>query len=224
METRICIICNNEKLLTLDNFPQGKNKRNGIEYPYWYKYCKSCNNKKSLTKNQQYKSRNRQKLADTQRNYHKINKENDSLTKKKWYQENSDSVKLRVKNNLRIRREKDPSFKLKERVSLMIRHCINKNRESVNKYLPYSLDELKQHIEKQFEPWMTWNNWGKYNVNTWNDNDQTTWKWNLDHIVPQSTFKYISMQDEDFKKCWALENLRPLSAKQNIIDGDRGWK
>jgi hypothetical protein len=27
------------------------------------------------------------------------------------------------------------------------------------------------------------------------------------------------MDDENFKKCWALENLRPYSAKQNIIDG-----
>lgn len=27
------------------------------------------------------------------------------------------------------------------------------------------------------------------------------------------------MKDEDFKKCWALSNLRPLCAKQNLIDG-----
>lgn len=24
-------------------------------------------------------------------------------------------------------------------------------------------DEFKQHLEKQFEPWMTWNNRGLYN-------------------------------------------------------------
>lgn len=29
------------------------------------------------------------------------------------------------------------------------------------------------------------------------------------------------MEDEEFKKCWALSNLRPYSAKQNIIDGAR---
>jgi hypothetical protein len=27
------------------------------------------------------------------------------------------------------------------------------------------------------------------------------------------------MEDDNFKKCWALNNLRPLSAKQNILDG-----
>jgi len=27
------------------------------------------------------------------------------------------------------------------------------------------------------------------------------------------------MENEAFKECWALTNLRPYSAKQNIIDG-----
>jgi hypothetical protein len=43
--------------------------------------------------------------------------------------------------------------------------------------------------------------------------------WNLDHIIPNSEFKYISIQDDEFKKCWSLSNLRPLSAKQNVLDG-----
>jgi len=28
-----------------------------------------------------------------------------------------------------------------------------------------------------------------------------------------------SMEDENFKKCWSLDNLRPLNSKQNILDG-----
>jgi len=66
---------------------------------------------------------------------------------------------------------------------------------------------------------MTWNNQGVYNKNMWNDNDSSTWTWQIDHIIPHFTFKYISIEDENFKKCWALENLRPLSAKQNLLDG-----
>lgn len=27
------------------------------------------------------------------------------------------------------------------------------------------------------------------------------------------------MNEENFKKCWALSNLRPYSAKQNLLDG-----
>ena len=33
------------------------------------------------------------------------------------------------------------------------------------------------------------------------------------------TISYSSMEDLEFQKCWALENLRPLSAKQNQLDG-----
>ena len=66
---------------------------------------------------------------------------------------------------------------------------------------------------------MIWNNWAIYDPNTWDDNDQSTWTWNLDHIIPQSDLPYDSMEHPNFKKCWALDNLRPYSAKQNIFDG-----
>ena len=65
---------------------------------------------------------------------------------------------------------------------------------------------------------MTWDNYGNYNSISWNDNDTSTWTWSLDHIIPQSEFHYSSMQEENFSKCWSLENLRPYSAKQNLLD------
>ena len=67
---------------------------------------------------------------------------------------------------------------------------------------------------------MNWNNWGKYNPKTWDDNDSSTWTWQIDHIIPVSHFKYNCESDEEFKKCWSLDNLRPYSAKQNIIEQD----
>ena len=81
------------------------------------------------------------------------------------------------------------------------------------------MQELKEHLEAQFEPWMNWSNWGRYHKNKWNDNDPATWTWQLDHIIPQYKLPYISMGDDNFKKCWALSNLRPHSAKQNLLDG-----
>lgn len=66
---------------------------------------------------------------------------------------------------------------------------------------------------------MNWNNHGKYDSKTWDDNDSSTWTWQLDHIIPHSDLPYQSMTDENFLKCWALDNLRPLSSKQNLIDG-----
>ena len=65
---------------------------------------------------------------------------------------------------------------------------------------------------------MNWNNHGLYRKNIWDDNDPLTWTWQLDHIIPHSVLPYKSMEDENFKKAWALSNLRPLSAKQNLLD------
>ena len=38
----------------------------------------------------------------------------------------------------------------------------------------------------------------------------------LDHIDAHINFLYITMNCQEFKDCWALSNLRPLSAKQNV--------
>ena len=72
-------------------------------------------------------------------------------------------------------------------------------------FLGYSIDDLKNHLQKQFDHKMTWDNYGIY--------------WHIDHIIPQSCLPYQSMSDDNFKKCWSLSNLRPLDAKTNILDG-----
>ena len=105
-------------------------------------------------------------------------------------------------------------------ISTTIRASINKSGESILKYLPYSIEELKTHLENQFESWMNWNNHGIYS-NSWDDNDEATWTWQIDHIIPHSKLRYDSMSHPNFKKCWSLENLRPLSSKQNNLDQDK---
>lgn len=52
---------------------------------------------------------------------------------------------------------------------------------------------------------LNWNNYGIY--------------WHMDHIIPQSYLPYVSMTEENFKRCWALNNLQPLEAKLNMMDG-----
>ena len=44
--------------------------------------------------------------------------------------------------------------------------------------------------------------------------DKKTWQ--IDHIISQSKLPYTSMSDDNFNKCWALENLQPLEAIANI--------
>jgi hypothetical protein len=88
-----------------------------------------------------------------------------------------------------------------------------------NQNLPYKTSVLRAHIESLFEPWMNWDNLGRYSARKWDDNDPKTWKWQVDHIIPYSELPYVSKDDDNFKKCWALENIRPYCAKKNCLEG-----
>jgi len=137
---------------------------------------------------------------------------NKSLIRKK-YQNNKESLKY--KNNI--------YFKLRKIISKSVSGALKNNysskyNKSILKYLPYTIMDLKIHLESLFEPWMNWNNHGVYNINTWDDSDSSTWTWQIDHIEPHKNFKYLDMECDEFKKCWSLNNLRPLSSKQNNID------
>lgn len=146
-------------------------------------------------------------------------KDKTKISNKLYFLKNRDYLLARRRLYTKIRYKQDINYKLRILFNSRINRSINKNNKSIIKYLPYSFIELKKHIEFQFEPWMNWNNYGKYNKNTWDDNNILTWTWNIDHIIPHSIFKYTNMSDENFKKCWALDNLRPYSAKQNLLDG-----
>lgn len=130
-----------------------------------------------------------------------------------------ESRKLRGKI-ARLKIKTDPVRRLRLQMSKNIHAAIKFGKKfSIMDHLPYSIEELKNHLEKQFEPWMSWSNWGVYNSKTWDDNDSSTWTWQIDHIVPQVALPYSSPDDANFRKCWNLSNLRPLSAKRNILDG-----
>lgn len=123
-----------------------------------------------------------------------------------------------------LRKERDLSFKTRRQTSQFFsvmgrKRNLSKYGKSIWKFLPYTQEEFNKHIESQFEDWMTWENRGKFDKNSWIDNDPLTWKWQVDHIIPQSTFDFKEFGDEEWLKCQDLSNLRPLSAKQNIHDG-----
>ena len=185
---KICSKCN--KLLELFEFAKRKYS-NGK--PYLSSVCKDC-------------------LRISAREYAKSHREERKAYQKQYTINNPSYKKLYILNNRdkirkkeRERRATDVNFKLRKNVSRAINRAITKNSNSILKYLPYSILELKAHLENQFDNNMTWENYGSY--------------WHIDHIIPQSIFKYNSMEDEAFRNCWALNNLRPLEAKQNMMDG-----
>lgn len=231
---KICKICGKEKLFSEFYI---RSKINGVN-----KYrteCKICcgirannyvkNNieKVKINKRNYFKKKyaiNKEIILQKYRNRYHNHIEEERIRRKKYSQINKEKIKTKRARRLAIKRKNDPIFKLKENISRSIRRLLKKNMsskmgKSFIKYVSYTIIELKQYLSSIFEPWMNWSNWGRYDPKTWNDNDQSTWVWQLDHIIPQSKLPYSSMEDDNFKKCWALNNLRPLSAKQNFFDG-----
>ena len=79
-------------------------------------------------------------------------------------------------------------------------------------YFDFTIDEFREHFELLFTKVMKWENMGL---------------WHIDHLRPKASFNQEQLADptsEDFKKCWALENLQPLWAKDNLKKGAKEMK
>lgn len=91
--------------------------------------------------------------------------------------------------------------------------CALKNNQKSARTLELlgcSLDELKVHLEQQFEPGMSWNNQGE---------------WHIDHIVPCSRFDLSNPIHQ--RICFNYRNLQPLWANENSAKRDElpeGWE
>jgi len=70
----------------------------------------------------------------------------------------------------------------------------------------YTEKDLCEHMEANWEPWMNWLNHSKKTKGP---------RWEMDHIVPRSKLPYTDLKHPNFKKCWALNNLRPLEWSKN---------
>jgi len=220
-DQKVCKICNIEK--SIYYFDVCLKKGNKIYHRAICKKCFYTKNKDYMVQyaKKYYKS-NRDSILDRTSTYHKEHSEEQNERVKKYNKNNRVKINYRLKNRGLL----DPSYNLRHNISRAIRTALfasgsSKNNHSCFNYLGYSFVELKEHLKHQFEPWMSWANYGKYNSKIWNDNDPLTWTWNIDHIIPQSKLPYKSMDDENFKKCWSLNNLRPLSSKQNCLDGTK---
>jgi len=234
MNTKICSKCNVEK--QVNNFCKRKTSKDGLNL-----WCKDCvkeyaeNNKEVLTKYQKdIYQKNRDERLKSQKIYAQEHKEEISEYKKKYKRENALELNEKRAAQVKIRRKNDFHYRMRLNISRAIIKMLKINGSSKDgkshiKYVPFSYKELEEHFEKLFshpdnltpdgKVWMSKNNQGYYDSNTWDDNDPSTWKWSIDHIIPHSDLPYTSMEDDNFKKCWALDNLRPYSAKQNVLDG-----
>ena len=192
MKTKTCRDCGEEKSLE-ENFYKKSGRVN-----QWMPYCKPCQlsrGNRARKANPNYKERTRKNWQD-------------------WYSKNK---RKKIEYNtayVKERRRRDPAFKLRIDVSCRIIHAITDREgqklDSTWNYLPYTPQELKEHLERQFEPWMTWENHGIGEG-----------CWNIDHIYPQSKLPFDSLEHPNFLKCWGLQNLRPICAVENLKKSDK---
>lgn len=191
------------------------------------KVCKKCGLEKSIDLFAKYRYKGVLCRKATCRDCYKPSRQ-------RYYNKNSERIikhnskykkqhRTQVNEREKARKENNIEYRLYSSVRSVVKMSIKRNNGTKNgatlKYLTYTFDQLKQNLESRFELWMTWENWGVYNPKTWDDNNQATWTWQVDHIIPRSDLPYDSMEHPNFQKCWALENLRPLSAKQNVKEG-----
>ncbi len=95
------------------------------------------------------------------------------------------------------------NYRLKHNISTRLAGAVKNKNINYNKYSSFlkllgcNYEELRLHLEKQFQPGMNWNNYG-------NGKD----KWSIDHI--KSVCNFDLTNEEDRKKCYHYTNLQPL--------------
>lgn len=102
----------------------------------------------------------------------------------------------------------DVTYKMKIRVKDLICKSFNKRgyKKSLttHKILGCSYDDFKSHIESKWEPWMSWENYGKFN-------GERNSGWDYDHIIPTSSAK----TKPDIVKLNHHTNIQPLCSYIN---------
>ena len=215
MEMKICPKCEIKKSIT--DFKKHIGKKDRLDY--WCKECAKLYGKvyyqKNTDKAREYVLQNFDRIKIRMREYGKIYRERNAekiREKKKQYYESYYKVARREKmaRNERERRKAGLICKLNKNMSLAIWRSLKdgKNGRHWEDLVGYTLTELKQHLEKQFQEGMTWGNYGKQG-------------WEIDHEIPISLFNIQGIKSKGFKNCWSLENLQPMWQKDNSSKRDK---
>lgn len=186
------------------------------------------NRTKIIESVKKYYLKNKERLDNlhkiSSKKYRKKNKEKINITIKKWQLKNKEKIqklqnlwinknrkRVNYLANIRIKKYRilNLNYRINQNIGIDIWHALkqNKNGKKWQTLVGYSVEDLKNHLEKSFDDNMKWNNYGSY--------------WSIDHIKPRSLFNFKNHTDKEFKECWALENLQPLEKIANIKKGNK---
>lgn len=104
------------------------------------------------------------------------------------------------------RRQSDPGFRLRMNLRHRIWTALTGGRKAgaTADLVGCTMEELRCHLERQFLPGMTWENYGKHG-------------WHIDHIRPCASFDLTDPEQQ--RQCFHYTNLQPLWALDNIRKG-----
>ncbi len=140
------------------------------------------------------------------RKWAKKNPERQRSLTRAWQERNTERMRSIWREMAARKRQADPARRIHGRISNQIYAVIKRAKgcRSAFDLVGYSFAELKDHLERQFLRGMSWENIGE---------------WHIDHIVPLSSFTIAGPDDPELKRAWALTNLRPLWAVDNLRKG-----
>ena len=209
---KYCAKCDQVK--PLEEYYKNKARKDGVAV-----YCKIC----EAARRKAYLTTEKGRLANNaqSRKWQKKNKEKYLEIHARFREKHKDKIKEKRNSEegrkysreyQRKRRREEPAYRLKHNVSRQIHHALfrregSKRGRSVFEFLPYSVKQLKEHLESQFDEKMSWENYGSH--------------WVLDHIYPQAHLLFDDLEHPNFQICWALENLQPLEYSVNARKSDK---
>lgn len=152
----------------------------------------------------QWKRENKDKVSEYCKRWSEKNKEYVLKKSREWYRENKDKALEYRREYTKSREASDPVFRLRRRVSCLIKNSMKfscgKGGAKTVEILGCTIEDFKSHLERQFQPGMTWENHGE---------------WHIDHIIPASS----ATTEDELLALNHYTNLRPLWASENIAKG-----
>lgn len=169
------------------------------------------NNKKAILAHSKiYSKKNEVQINKTTKAYYQKNKDEIIVKRTAYAKANRSKINSYMKGYLEKRKQKKGfnKIRLNHSISAAIRRSLRgqKNGKHWETLVEFTAQQLKKHLEKRFKEGMTWENYGT---------------WHIDHKIPISVFNFTKPEHRDFKKCWALSNLQPMWAHDNISKGNK---
>ena len=127
----------------------------------------------------------------------------------RWKKENPEKVRETQKRSNK-KRILNPQYRLSKRMRNGIGKSLkgNKNNNRWEKLVNYDVKQLKKHLESTMPDGYSWNDFLSGNLH-------------IDHIIPISAFNFSDIEHIDFMRCWNLDNLQLLPAKENLIKSNK---